>query len=37
MSIPVCRKTLRAGKSNKYFDFKYLKIYTHINNSYNVL
>jgi hypothetical protein len=36
-SIPVCRKTLRAGKSSRYFDFKYLKIYVYLNTSYNVL
>ncbi|KAH7363966.1 hypothetical protein BKA65DRAFT_126079 [Rhexocercosporidium sp. MPI-PUGE-AT-0058] len=24
-SIPACRKTLRAGKNDRYFDFKQLK------------
>jgi hypothetical protein len=33
-SIPVCRKTLRAGKINRYIDFKYLKICVYINISY---
>ena len=33
-SIPACRKTLRAGKNHRYFDFKNLKIYAHRNISY---
>jgi hypothetical protein len=32
-SIPAWRKTLRAGKNDRYFDFKYLKICTHLNIS----
>ena len=36
-SIPACRKTLCAGKNNRYFDFKHLKIHTYLNTSYNVL
>jgi hypothetical protein len=34
-SIPACRKTLRAEKNNRYFDFKHLKICAHLNISYN--
>jgi hypothetical protein len=36
-SIPTCRKTLRAEKINRYFDFKYLKICAHLNIFYNFL
>jgi hypothetical protein len=32
-SIPVCQKTYRAEKNNKYFDFKHLKLYTQIDVS----
>jgi choline transport protein len=35
-SIPACRKTLRAEKDNRYFDFKYLKLCVHIDIS-NIL
>jgi hypothetical protein len=37
MFIPTCRKNLRAGKNNRYFHFKYLKIYAHLDILYNVL
>jgi hypothetical protein len=33
-SILAWRKTLRAGKNNRYFDFKHLKICAHLNISY---
>jgi hypothetical protein len=36
-SIPACRKTLRNGKNDRYFDFKNLKNYAHPNISYNLL
>jgi hypothetical protein len=36
-SIPACRKSLRAEKNNRYFDFKLLKICAHLNISYNFL
>jgi hypothetical protein len=34
MSVPAWRKTHRAEKIDKYFDFKYLKIWAHINIFY---
>ena len=37
MSIPACRKTLRAEKNDRYFDFKHLKICAHLDISYNFL
>ena len=33
-SIPASRKTLYAGKNNRYFEFKHLKTCTHLNISY---
>jgi hypothetical protein len=36
MSIPACRKTLRAGKNDRYFNLKHLKIYTHLSITYNI-
>jgi len=36
-SIPTCRKTLRAEKFDRYFDFKHLKICAHLNISYKFL
>ena len=35
-SIPACRKTLHAGKNDRYFDFKNPKIYAHLIISYNI-
>jgi hypothetical protein len=36
-SIPACRKNLRAGKNDRYFHFKHLKIHAHLDTPYNVL
>ena len=36
-SIPACRKTLRAERNDRYFDFKHLKICAHPNISNNFL
>jgi hypothetical protein len=30
-SIPACRKTLRAGKNSRYFDFQHQKFYVYFN------
>jgi hypothetical protein len=35
--IPACRKNLRAGKNNRYFHFKHLRIHAHLDTPYNVL
>lgn len=32
-SIPAWRETHYAEKNNKYFDFKYLKLYKHVDIS----
>ena len=32
-SIPACRKTLRAGKNDRYFDFEHLELCAHINKT----
>jgi len=37
MFILVCRKTLYAGKNNKYFNFKYYKINIYYNIFYYFL
>ena len=31
--IPACRKTLRAGKPNRYFDFRHYKTYVNYTKS----
>jgi hypothetical protein len=37
MSIPACRKTLRAGKNGRYFGFEQLELCARIDKTQNFM